>query len=393
MADHFPWLRGELQKLQRAGLLRRRRRVTSLPDGACEVDGRQLRDFASNDYLNLAHDPRVIAAARAALEAAGAGARASALVSGRTEWHATLEERLAAFEGQEAALLFPTGYAANLGTIAALVGSDDVVFCDRLNHASLVDGCRLSGARLRVYRNDNLKRLCRELEKATGFRRRLIVTDSLFSMDGRAAPLIELCDLGQRHKATLLIDEAHATGVFGQRGRGLAEQMQIEDRAIVRIGTLSKGLASMGGFVAGSQALIDWLWNRSRTQMFSTALPPAACAAASAALDIVEQEPERRRHLLALSDSFRRRLHSAGFHIPADGTGPIVPVILDDPQRAVSAQAQLEDKGFLVAAIRPPTVPRGTSRLRMTVSSAHTEDDVGRLFAGLSQIIRDRRAE
>ncbi len=183
-------------------------------------------------------------------------------------------------------------------------------------------------------------------------------------------------------------DESHVV-VFGQRGRGLAEQMQIEERAIVRIGTLSKGLAAMGGFVAGSQALIDWLWNRSRTQMFSTALPPAVCAAASAALDIVEQEPQRRRHLLALADSFRRRLRSAGFNIPADGTGPIVPVILDDPQRAVSAQAQLEEKGFLVAAIRPPTVPRGTSRLRMTVSCAHTEDDVGRLFAGLRQIIRD----
>ena len=393
MADDFPWLTGELQKLQRAGLLRRRRRVTSLPNGVCEVDGRQLRDFASNDYLNLAHDPRVIAAARAALEAAGAGAGASALVSGRTEWHAKLEDQLAAFEGQEAALLFPTGYAANLGTIAALVGSDDIVFCDRLNHASLIDGCRLSGAILRIYRHDNLERLRRELEKADGFRRRLIVTDSLFSMDGRAAPLVELCDLGRQYKATLLIDEAHATGIFGERGRGLAEQLQIEDREIVRIGTLSKGLAAMGGFVAGSQQLIDWLWNRSRTQMFSTALPPAACAAASAALDIVEQEPDRRRHLLALSDSFRRRLQSAGFNVPADGIGPIVPVILDDPQRAVFVQAQLEDQGFLVAAIRPPTVPRRTSRLRITVNCAHNEEDIGRLFAGLCRTIRERQAE
>ncbi|MBT6155937.1 MAG: 8-amino-7-oxononanoate synthase [Planctomycetaceae bacterium] len=380
----FPWLADELRDLERGGLLRKRRQVKSLPDGLCEIDGRRLVNFASNDYLNLAHDPRVIAAAREALESAGAGATASALVTGRTEWHARLEQRLAAFEGHEAAILFPTGYAANLGTITALVGDDDIVFCDRLNHASLIDGCKLSGARLRVYRHTQLDKLQRELEKAAGHRRRLIVTDSLFSMDGVPAPLVELCDLAERFDAALLIDEAHATGLFGEQGRGLAELDNIEEHpSLIRIGTLSKGLASLGGFVTGSQQLIDWLWNRARPQMFSTALPPSACAAAIAAIDIIEQEPERRQRLLETCDTFRKKLITAGLDVPEGGIGPIMPIILNDPERAVAAASELEEAGFLVAAIRPPTVPTGTSRLRITVTAGHGDETVDKLFHSL----------
>lgn len=388
-ADLFPWLADGLRELQRDGLLRSRREVETLPGGWCEVDGRRLVNFASNDYLNLAHDPRVIAAAREALESAGAGATASALVVGRSEWHARLEQRLADFEGEEAALLFPSGYAANLGTIAALAGGEDVLFCDRLNHASLIDGCKLSGARLRVYRHDRLDKLERELAKSAGYRRRLIVTDSLFSMDGRPAPLVELRDLADRYDAGLIVDEAHATGLFGERGRGLVEMLGVEDRSIVRVGTLSKALGSLGGFVAGPRELIDWLWNHARPQMFSTALPPSACAAAIAAIDVVECEPERRQELLARCESFRAHLTSAGLNVPEGGIGPIVPIILGDPDRAVTAATRLEAAGYLIPAIRPPTVPRGTSRLRITLTAGHNQETVDRLINAVCAIGRE----
>jgi 8-amino-7-oxononanoate synthase len=384
MNRHLPWLTGELDRLHSLGLVRQRRQVVSLPDGWIEIDGRRLRDFSANDYLNLAHDPRLAQAAAGVLESAGTGARASALVTGRTEWHVRLERRIAEFEEQPDALVFPTGYAANLGTISALAGPDDAVFCDRLNHASLIDGCRLSRARLRIYRHDDLDALRRRLDKASHYRRRLIVTDGVFSMDGHLAPLEELCDICERYDAPLVVDEAHGTGVFGEHGRGAAELLGLEDRITVRIGTLSKALGTLGGFVAGQRELVDWLWNRARTQVFSTALPPAVCAAAAVALDIVEQEPWRREQLLARSGLLRRLLHDYEIDTPQAAIGPIVPVLLGEPSQAVSAAGELEQRGFAVAAIRPPTVPEGTSRLRITLSCAHTEDDVRELAAAVA---------
>lgn len=387
MSRSIPWLADELRRISEQGLLRLRQQVSPLPGGWCLVNGRRLRNFSSNDYLSLAHDPRVIAAARYALEQSGAGATASALVSGRSAWHVCLEERLAAFEEQEAALLFPTGYAANAGTIAALAGPGDTVFCDRMNHASLVDGCRLSGARLRVFRHDDLSRLERELRKAEDAPRRLIVTDALFSMDGDAAPLPELCELSERYDAPLLVDEAHGTGVFGRHGRGVAEWLGVEDRVAVRVGTLSKAVGALGGFVAGPRELIDFLWNRARPQMFSTALPPAVCAAASATVELIEQEPERREHLLALSAFLRSRLAERGIAPLPGSIGPIIPVVLQTPEAAVRAASALEDRGVLVAAIRPPTVPEGTSRLRITLNAAHTREDVDVLVEALSTVL------
>jgi len=381
------WIPDELGRLREEGLLRKRRCVIPLADGWCEIDGKKRRNFAANDYLDLARDRRLIEAAREALERAGAGSTASALVTGRTDWHATLEERLAGFEGQEAAVLFSSGYATNVGTIAALTGSDDVVFSDRLNHASLVDGCRLSGAVVTVYQHDRLEELSRGLEQSGAYRSRLIVTDSLFSMDGHVAPLKALCDLAEQFDATLLVDEAHATGIYGRRGRGVAEALNVEDRVAVRTGTLSKSLGSLGGFVAGSQALVDWLWNQARTHMFSTSLPPSACAAATAAIEIVSSEPWRRERLFARSEQLRSELSEAGLTCVPHGAGPIVPVILNDPDRAVSVAERLETAGFLVAAIRPPTVPEGTSRLRITLSCAHTPEDVSGLVTALSRIV------
>lgn len=380
------WTSCELDQLHAAGLRRHRRVVQPLADAWCLVDGRRLRNFAANDYLNLAHDPRVQAAAARVLIESGVGAGASALVSGRTQWHAALEERLARFEGAPAAILFPTGFAANVGTICALVGPGDNVYCDRLNHASLVDGCRLSGARLRVYRHDSLERLEAELRQpAKG--RRLIVSDGVFSMDGDLAPLSELCDLADRFRAMLLVDEAHATGVFGEHGRGVAELQRVENRGIVRVGTLSKAVGTMGGFVTGSQELVDWLWNRARSQIYSTALPPSICAAAACAIDLIETESWRRKRLLGLAAEFREILSTNGVAVAPGACGPIVPVLLSSPQRAVEIAAELEERGYLVGAIRPPSVPRGTSRLRITLSCAHTPEELSELARVLKEMV------
>ncbi len=382
MSAPLDWLPEAALALQSDGLWRSRRCVTPLADGWCEFEGRRLKNFAGNDYLNLAHDPRVIAAMQNAVSTAGTGVTASALVSGRTPWHQRLEDELARFHGEESAVLFPTGYAANLGTIAALAGSDDVMFCDRMNHACLVDGCRLSGAKLRIYRHTELDRLAAELQKATDFQRKWIVTDSVFSMEGDLAPLNELCDLAEAHGASIILDEAHAFGLLGEQGRGAAELLGVESRIAVRIGTLSKALGALGGFVVGSRTLTDWLWNRARTQMFSTALPVPICAAAVAALGIVTSEPDRRQSAILLAEDLRSRLRDCGFDVPA-GLGPIVPVILGSPEWTLDAAAHLATAGYLVAAIRPPTVPQRTSRLRITVSAACTEEDLKGLVAAL----------
>lgn len=386
--DHrHTWISEELATLAQRGLRRRRRTVTPLPDAWCVVEGRRLRNYSANDYLNLAHDPQLATAATQALSKAGTGSGASALVSGRSVWHAALEERLAGFENQPAALLFPTGFAANVGTICALVGREDVVFSDRLNHASLIDGCRLSGARIEIYEHRDLEGLERALRRHEASRRRLIVTDSVFSMEGEFAPVFEICDLGDRYSAMVVVDEAHATGVFGAGGRGVCELQQVEQRVTARVGTLSKALGSLGGFVVGSNELIDWLWNRARPQIFSTALPPSACAAALAAIEIVENEPNRRVELLRTTARFREALAAHGIPVSSGAVAPIIPIVLESPDRAVHVAGQLEENGYLVGAIRPPSVPDGTSRLRISLSSAHTVDDVERLAAIIAALI------
>ena len=374
--------------LFRSDLLRGRRTIRPLGDGWCEVDGHRCRNFASNDYLNLAGDPRVLDAAQRALSKGGAGATASALICGRTIWHERLEQAIANFEQTEAAVLFPTGFAANLGTIAALVRSEDVVFCDRLNHASLVDGCRLSGATLRVYRHDRLDVLERELGKADLEARRWIVTDSVFSMDGDLAPLADLCDLAGRFGAELIVDEAHATGVFGDKGRGVCELSGTESRVAVRVGTLSKAVGCLGGFVACSESLREWLWNSARTQMFSTALPPSVGAAATASLQIIRDEPQRRQRLHSLSRQLVEQLRESGLNVPEGVAGPIVPILVGAAQAAVDAASRLFDAGFLVGAIRPPTVPQQTSRLRVCVSAAFEEADIDELATAITDIVR-----
>ena len=379
------WIDEQLAALERQGLRRRLATRASRQGARMTLDGRPLVNFGSNDYLGLAADSRLARAAAKAAEEEGWGSGASPLVCGHGRLHQRLEQRLAEFEGTEAALLFSSGFAANAGTIAAVVGPGDAVFTDRKNHASLLDGCRLSRADVRVYPHGDWQRLGQLLARPTRHRRKLIVTDSLFSMDGDLAPLAELADLAERHDAMLLIDEAHATGVFGPNGRGVAEHLGVEDRIDVRVGTLSKGLGSIGGFVVGSRSLVEWLVNRARPYVFSTAPPAAMAAAALAALDVVCNEPERRQRLLSRADALRRRLAEQGLDV-GESASQIIPVVVAQPGRAVSLAAELRRRGLFVPAIRPPTVPKGEACLRISLTCGHTQQMIDRLAEALGEL-------
>ena len=396
MSDPLDWLDDALADLNRRGL----RRTLNARHGPqrgdrIEIDGQSLVNFGSNDYLGLAADPRIAAAAREAMDQYGWGSGASPLVTGRTDLHAKLEQKLAEFEGTEAALLFPTGYAANVGTITALVGQGDAIYSDELNHASIIDGCRLSGAAVHVYPNhylastryDDIAELQNLLNRGHEYRRRLIVSDAIFSMHGTCAPLMGLAKLAEDFDAILMVDEAHATGVIGERGGGLCEAADSGDRVNVRVGTLSKALGSHGGFVSGSKRLIDWLANRARPYVFSTAAPAAAAAAAIASLDIVRSEPERRQKLDESSVALRRKLVLQGIIEPTSLT-QIIPVILGDASRTMAAAAELRRSGFYVPGIRPPSVPEGQSLLRISLTYLHSEQQIDDLVAALVTIAK-----
>jgi 8-amino-7-oxononanoate synthase len=381
--ESLDWIDGELADLERRGLRRRLVDRVGAQGAMVRLDGQELINFSTNDYLGLAADPRLTRAVRAALDDQGWGAGASPLISGHSDLHRQLEERLAQFEQAEAALVFSSGFAANAGTIAALVGPGDVVFTDRKNHASLLDGCRLSRADVRVYRHGDSDQLNRRLKRYSGHNRRLIVTDSLFSMDGDVAPLFHLAEVADRHGAMLMIDEAHATGVFGASGRGIAEAQEVEPRIPVRVGTLSKALGSHGGYVVGERRLIDWLVNRARPYVFSTAAPAAVAAASLAALDVVITEPERRVILLERAAELRHRLAGLGWNV-GNSVSQIIPIVVGEADSAVRLSASLRQKGLLVPAIRPPTVPKGEACLRISLSYAHSAEMIDWLVDALS---------
>nr|WP_217917651.1 MULTISPECIES: 8-amino-7-oxononanoate synthase [unclassified Myxococcus] len=350
--------------------LRRYLEPLDSPQGpVVRVGGETLVNFASNDYLGLAASPTVRAAALAAVERYGVGTGASRLVVGDTAAHHRLEARLAAFERAEAVRLFNSGYAANTGIIPALVGPEDAVFSDALNHASLVDGCRLSRARVRVYPHADVEALGRALAE-TPARRKLVVTDTVFSMDGDVAPLRDLVAACRAHGAALMVDEAHATGVLGARGAGLCDELGLENEVDLRMGTLSKALGGMGAYVATSRAVADLLVSRARPFVFSTALPAHLCAAAEAAVDAVEGDPDLRERLWRNIRRFADGLRGLG--VRAEPRSAVFPIILGEPERALDAARRLREAGVLVKAIRPPTVPEGTSRLRFCLSAAHT---------------------
>ncbi len=378
------WLDDELNALDRRHLLRQLPVPLGRQQPVVQLDGREIVNFASNDYLGLAADPRLQEAAAAACFDSGVGRGASPLVCGRSKYHEELERRLAEFEGVEAALLFPSGFAANSGIMPALVDRGDSIYADAKNHASLIDGCRLSRANVHVYSHGDVSDLEKLLSQNHDARRRLIVTDTLFSMDGDLAPLATIVEVAKRFNAMLLLDEAHATGVFGAQGRGVAEAIGIEYEGLIRIGTLSKALGAAGGFVCGSKSLICWLANRARSYVFSTAQPAAISAAALAALDIVEQEPQRRVKLLETSAWLRNELNARGWNT-GHSQSQIIPILIGSPERAVSLSEQLHQRGYWLPAIRPPSVPEGESLLRLSLTAAHTSEMLNGLLSALGR--------
>jgi 8-amino-7-oxononanoate synthase len=376
-------LRERLEDIERQGLTRRRR-VLSSPQGVdITVDGRRLVNFCGNDYLGLANHPRVVQALIRGASDYGVGAGAAHLVCGHGRAHHELEESLAAFVGRDRALLFSTGYMANLGVVAALCDPGDRVFEDRLNHASLIDGARLSGARLQRYHHTDPTQVEGWLERAVDGTA-LIASDGVFSMDGDLAPIGELADLARARAAWLMIDDAHGLGVLGATGGGVIEQAGLtQDDVPILVGTLGKAFGTFGAFVAGSSELIEYLIQRARTYIYTTALPPAVAVATRAALDLAREETWRREHLMHLIRGFRQGARQLGLDL-LDSATPIQPVLVGDNRTALTAGAGLEARGFLVAAIRPPTVPVGTARLRVTLTAAHTEIQVDRLLEALA---------
>jgi 8-amino-7-oxononanoate synthase len=381
-------LRGDLDALERDGLRRSLRHVEQRRGAEVVADGRVAIDFSSNDYLGLASDPRIAEAAARALRDAGTGAAAARLISGNHPLHEALEDALARFKRAPAALLFPSGYAANTAAIPALVGRPDAVYSDALNHASLIDGCRLSRAALHVFPHGDVDALDALLRADEGrYRRRLIVVDAVFSMDGALFPLDALAEVAERHGAWTYVDDAHGTGVLGREGRGSPEHWGVEGRIDVVMGTLGKALGTAGAFVAGSEVLREWLLNRARSFVFTTGSPPAVAAAALAALRIAEEEPWRRARLRANARRLREGLAALGRPAPGEPDGHIVPVLVGEAEETMRAGRRLLERGFLAGAVRPPTVPAGTSRLRLTLSAAHTPEQIDGLLAAIREVL------
>jgi 8-amino-7-oxononanoate synthase len=398
----------QLEALRAASLDRHLREIGSTQGPEIEVAGRRIINFSSNDYLGLANDPRLCDAAISAVQHFGVGAGASRLISGTQSPHARLECALATWKGTDAALCFSSGYAAALGAIPALVTKNDVVLLDKLCHASLIDGAKLSGAILRVFPHNNLRKLENHLQWARrkhAGKRVLIVTESVFSMDGDRAPLRDLVKLKNDYSALLMLDEAHAVGVIGPNGRGLAAEQNVSDDVDVQMGTLSKALGASGGYICGSHILIEWLINRARSFIYSTAPPPVIAAAALAAVDFVSSpEGEERRRLLweridlmrqlllqlnveRWTPDSKRSTPNAQRPTPNDDSGSaIFPVIVGDEQAALDLARALELEGFLVPAIRYPTVAKDTARLRITLTATHNEDHIRSLCEAIKRL-------
>lgn len=378
------FLLDELKALNDQALIRKYRTIEGPQEAYIQTQNQSYLSFCSNNYLGLANHPKIKQAAIEAIHKYGWGAGASRLVSGNMALHEELEKEIAKFKGTEAALVFPTGYMANLGALCTLVGKEDIVIGDKLNHASIVDGCRQSGATFRVYPHNTIIQLESLLQKSSAFRRRLIVTDSVFSMDGDIAPLPEIVSLAEKYDAMVMVDDAHATGVFGRYGKGLIEYYNLEGKIDIIMGSFSKAIGGIGGFIAGNKYLIEFLKNKARSFVYTTAPPPAVCAASLAGLMLIQEDTSLIGTLWKNIYYLKSRLAEFTNEIPVQS--PIIPVIVGSAEDALHVSKRLYECGILIPAIRPPTVPSGTSRLRISLMATHTNDDINRLINTLKDI-------
>ncbi|MGH7802488.1 MAG: 8-amino-7-oxononanoate synthase [Thermodesulfobacteriota bacterium] len=379
MQDPLYWIKEELDLIRDKKLFRVLTELQSGQSPEIIIEGKCYILLASNNYLGLTTDPKVKEAARRALEKYGTGSGGSRLVSGSSDLHRELEERIADFKKTEAAILFSSGYLANIGAISALVGPGDIIYSDELNHASIIDGCRLSHAEVKIYKHSDIEHLSSLLSLDKSRNKKLIVTDTVFSMDGDLAPVPELVELAEKYGCMLMIDEAHATGVLGKRGSGATEYFGVEDRVPIVMGTLSKAVGSLGGYVAGSRKLIDFLRNRARTYIFDTSLPASSLAASLVAIDIIEFEPERRKHLWYLIEKFKSGLKNLGLELLPSHSA-VIPVLIGDAQPALDFARMLRDNGVFTPAVRPPSVPPGKCRIRATLMATHKEEHIERVL-------------
>ena len=375
------WLEDERNELEQAGHWRSLRSMMSAPTGRVLLDGCEVISLASTNYLGLSTHPQVIKAACESVQEYGTGASGSRLIAGNSHLYEELESKIAAMLNTEAALVFSSGYLANIGTIPALVGEEDLILSDERNHISLIEGCRLSKATKRIYRHCDPEHLKELLSESSRFRRRLIVTDGVFSMDGDFPPLAEICEIAEAHDSMLLVDDVHGFGILGQSGGGLVDYLGVGDRGIIQIGALSKAVGGVGAFVAGSQSLIDFLINRARGFIFTTALPPGTLAAASAAIDLIRCNFEFRQRLFANVHILKTGLSEAGFQLLTNETH-ILPLILGEAKTTTQFAEALLNEGVFAPGIRPPTVPTGTSRLRITPTASHTPEELAEALQG-----------
>ena len=381
----------ELSRLKDAGLYRHMPLIQGPQEPKVKINGKDVILLCSNNYLGLANHPKVKEASISAIEKYGFGSGASRLVSGNMKLHEELEQRLARFKGTEAALVFNSGYHANIGIIPALASRGNLIFSDKLNHASIVDACILSRARLIRYPHkdmDALEKLLKKNSPLTTHHSPLIITDGIFSMDGDIAPLKELSELADKYNCMLMIDDAHATGVLGESGKGTMEYFGIDNPNIIQMGTLGKALGCFGAYIVGSRKLIDYLINKARSFIYTTSLPPSVCAASIAAIDIIEDEPQLRQNLWDRIKFFRKGLKEAGLNTMQSET-QIIPILIGEADVAVRISKDLMDKGVFVQAIRPPTVPEGTSRLRITLMATHSWDDLKYALETIEETVRE----
>jgi glycine C-acetyltransferase len=388
MSTKLQWISDELANLRQQGLYNQIRTVDS-PQGAwLTVDGKRVLNFCSNNYLGLANDPRLRDAAQQAIEHYGVGPAAVRSIAGTLSLHVELEKRLAEFKGAEATIAFQSGFSSNLGTIPALVGKEDVIFSDELNHASIIDGARLSAAKIVRYAHNDAESLEDAIAKTESYRRAMIVTDGVFSMDGDISPLPQILEVAERHDCLLMVDDAHGEGVLGRGGRGIVDHFGLHGHVDVEVGTLSKAFGVVGGYVAGKKEIVEWLHQRGRPFLFSSATTPADTAACLAAVGILESSTELVDRLWDNTRYFKAEMKRLGFDTGRSET-PITPVMLGDAPLAQRFSRELFDNNVFVMAIGYPTVPQGKARLRVMISASHARDDLNKGLEAFQKVGKD----